>query len=380
MNPRIRPIVLITTSFPISQDGSEAAGGFVADVARSLSLHVPIRVVAPGRHDGVEEWSDHLSIYRYQAPDQALSTLRLWHPRDCLRILGVLRAGARATTHATRDGAAHMLALWALPSGYWARSVAHATGVPYSVWTLGSDIWSLGRIPIVRSLLSRVLIDARQRFSDGLQLQEDTRRLCGRPVRFLPSTRNIGIHRTEPVRDTGPYRLVFIGRWHLNKGIDLLLDALALLDAGTWASIESIDIYGGGPLEDLVRQRVEQLATVHPVRVHGYLAKEQAERALADADFALLPSRIESIPVVYSDAMKLGCPVIGMPVGDLPSLLAEGTGVCASEGTASAFAQAISDALAQGPSRYQAGLRRMSLRFSNEHEVVPTLLSLVDAP
>lgn len=380
MKPQGRPFILVTTSFPISRDGSEAAGGFVADLAMSLSLRVPVVVVAPGTDERVEEWSGSLSVHRYPAPAQALSTLRPWHPRDVWRILKVLRAGSRVTRHAVRNGAAHVLALWALPSGYWARGAARQAGVSYSVWTLGSDIWSLGRIPVVRGVLARVLADAGQRFSDGLKLLEDTREICKAPVTFLPSTRNITTSRAEPIRHTDPYRLVFIGRWHENKGVDLLLDALSLLDVQTWSRIESVDIYGGGPLEADVRRRAGELAVLHPVRAHGYLAKDQSERALADADFVLIPSRIESIPVVFSDAMKFGCPVITMPVGDLPVLVAEGTGVCAADVTPQAFARAMTSALSNGPGRYEAGLQEMARRFSNEHAVVPALMLLVQAP
>src|SRR5690606_36196482 len=49
-------LVIVTSSFPISGDGSEAAGTFVADLAEELAKHVPIRIVAPGRADGREPW------------------------------------------------------------------------------------------------------------------------------------------------------------------------------------------------------------------------------------------------------------------------------------------------------------------------------------
>ena len=58
-------------------------------------------------------------------------------------------------------------------------------------------------------------------YSDGIKLAEDTRRIAGREVQFLPSTRRIGRVRSEPPRAAAPYRLLFLGRWHPNKGIDL---------------------------------------------------------------------------------------------------------------------------------------------------------------
>ncbi len=57
-----------------------------------------------------------------------------------------------------------------------------------------------------------------------------------------------------------------------------------------------------------------------PVRIGGYLDKNEAASLIGWADYLLLPSRIESIPVIFSDAMQLGTPVVATPVGDLASL------------------------------------------------------------
>ena len=341
-------LVLISTSFPINGDGSEAAGSFVSDMAEEIAKHVPVRVVAPGLANVREQWSSNVQVFRYAAPAKPLSTLKPWVPSQLAQIRQVLRNGATATDDAVAAGPTkHMLALWALPSGHWARNTAKKTGVPYSVWTLGSDIWTLGKIPLLRNYMGKVLREADKCYSDGIKLAEDTRRIAGREVQFLPSTRRIGRVRSEPPRAAAPYRLLFLGRWHPNKGIDLLLEALGLLDDTDWQRIETIEICGGGPLEPLVIAGVERLRVLgRPVQLRGYLDKDAAEEAIARADYLLIPSRIESIPVVFSDAMKLGCCVVVMPVGDLPSMLSEHpVGVVAREVDACSFRDAIRVAL-----------------------------------
>lgn len=344
-----RTLVLVTTSFPIQGDGSEAAGSFVSDLSEELAAHVPVRVVAPGRENGTEHWVDNVDVFRYAAPERPLSTLKPWRPSDLREIRRVLTAGLEATRRAVAPDAqaAHILALWALPSGHWARRVSAETGMPYSVWTLGSDIWSLGRIPVVRGYLRRVLADARHCFSDGLRLAEDTRAIGGRPVDFLPSSRRISLRRPMPPRESPPYRLVFLGRWHPNKGIDLLLGALALLDDTDWQRIECLDIYGGGPLAPQVTEAVQVLrAAGRPVALHGYVTKAAAEAAIAAADYVLIPSRIESIPVVLSDAFKLCCPVVCTPVGDMGDIVRRyRAGIVTDEVGIEAFRDAISEAL-----------------------------------
>ena len=353
-------LVIVTSSFPISGDGSEAAGAFVADLAEELAKHVPIRVVAPGRTDDREPWSEGVEVFRYAAPEQALSTLRPWHPADALRVVSVLRAGQRATGQAVAAGpTVHVLALWALPCGYWARRSARRHGIGYSAWTLGSDIWSLGRIPVVRSLLRRVLRDAKHCWSDGLKLRDDTQAIAGRPVEFLPSTRRIDRTRLEPLRSKPPYRLLFLGRWHPNKGIDLLLDALTLLSDEDWSLIERVTIAGGGPLESLVKDRVARLQVAgRPVELRGYLSRDEAQEAMLAADYLLIPSRIESIPVVFSDAVKTSTPVLSTAVGDMAHLVNEyRCGLVASSATSEAIAETITKAIRTAPSLFSDGLR-----------------------
>jgi glycosyltransferase involved in cell wall biosynthesis len=361
-----RALVLVTTSFPIRGDGSEAAGSFVSDLAEELAKHLPVRVVAPGTQTRRESWTGGVEVFRFAAPAKPLSTLKPWNPRDLLALWRVLATGEAATRQAVQAGpAAHILALWALPPGHWARRVSLEAGVPYSVWTLGSDIWTLGRIPLVRGHLRRVLRAAHTCYSDGLQLAEDTRRIGGREVEFLPSTRRIERTRTAPLKSAPPYRLLFLGRWHPNKGVDLLIDALKLLRDDDWQRIEAVEICGGGPLEPLVRAGVQQLRDAgRPVELRGYLDKAAAEEAILRADYLLIPSRIESIPVVFSDAMKLGCPVVCTPVGDLGRLVAEHVaGVVALEASKAAINDAIRRAVSQAALQFGAGVNGAAAAF-----------------
>lgn len=359
------PLVLVTTSFPIKGDGSEAAGSFVADLVEELAKHVPVRVVAPGPSAARQRWSGNIEVYRYAAPARPLSTLRPWHPGDLGWTARVLRGGMAATRAATGDDASHVLALWGLPCGEWARRAAKGRDIDYSVWMLGSDVWTLGRLPLLRGALGRVIRQAAHAYADGYQLADDAQRIAGIPVAFLPSTRRIDLRDPPPPRDQPPYRLLFLGRWHPNKGVDLLLDALGLLRDEDWQRIERVEIQGGGPLEPLVRARVAALQSQgRPVEAGRYLTKPEAEAAIARADWVLIPSRIESIPVIFSDAVKLGRPVVMMPVGDLPALLGRNEiGVRADEVSSAAYSRAIKVALRLQASSHSPALRECAGDF-----------------
>jgi len=359
-------LLLVTTSFPRWANGREAAGSFVSDLVMELARHVRVRVVAPGDKAQLEEIAPRLSVYRYPAPQRRLVNLHPWNPRDAWHILRTLRAGKTALRRATSDGQVrHTLALWALPTGQWARVVGRKAGIPYSVWMLGSDVWSLGRLPLVRGVLRNVMRDARRRYADGLQLARDSEAICGLPVDFLPTTRSLDTREPPPPAAAAPYRFVFIGRWHRNKGIDLLLDALTFLADADWECIAEVAIYGGGPLQRTVYAKAQSLLDARrPLTIGGFIPKAMAERAIVNADWVLIPSRIESIPVIFSDAMKLGRPVIAMPVGDLPRLMQNvPCGILASEPTGKALAEAVKRALHSAANEFSRGIDAQARRF-----------------
>jgi glycosyltransferase involved in cell wall biosynthesis len=374
----MKRLMVITTSYPeADQTGAAAAGSFVEDLAHELARRVAVCLVAPARTDGIEQ-NGGLALRRFRVPQLPLSQIPLGTPKGWGRVMHTLRAGQIAVieaAHAHRPD--HVFALWALPSGHWARSLSRRTGVPYSVWTLGSDIWSLGRLPLVWAVLGRVLRDSRHCFSDGLLLRDDTERLGGRHCQFLPSTRRLPVTDVKSLRSAPPYRLAFLGRWHRNKGVDLLLQALSLLNPFDWNRVEAVRIHGGGPMEQHVRGDVQRLvAAGRPVQVGGYLNKVEAADLLAWADYLLIPSRIESIPVVFSDAMQGRCPVLTSPVGDLPRLVhGLGVGVVAERTDAGALACGLRELLARSPAQFQGGMDK-ALETFDLGRVVERVLAL----
>lgn len=352
-------ILLVTTSYPDVVAGEAAAGNFVVDFARNLAaLGVRTAVVAPAAENrsAVE---DGVAVRRFRVPRLPLSLLDPRRPSDWLAIARTLAAGGRAVERAAAEiEPDHILALWALPSGWWAMRAASRRGISFSAWALGSDIWTLGKIPLVKSLMAYVLRRAQFRFADGLQLGRDVTALCGRPCGFLPSSRVLAPPVGKALRKQPPYRLAYLGRWHSNKGTDLLLEAIGRLNEEDWRRIEAVRIFGGGPLESDVKKAVARLTSSgHPVSVGGYLDYNGARDLFSWADYVLIPSRIESIPVVFSDALQMNCPVIAMPVGDLPALVGKNRcGVCARSVASLSFADAVRQALHTPPHLFEAGM------------------------
>jgi len=357
---------MVSSSYAQAGEGAAAAGVFVHDFATALAeAGVDTEIVAPALEASLER-RGRLLIRRFEVPRLPLSLLSPLRAYDWLPIMRTLSAGRRAVAGscaATRPD--HIFALWALPCGDWARQAARRHGIPYSTWALGSDIWSLGKLPVVRAYLASVLRDASFRFADGQKLGTEVSRISGLDCLFLPSSRAFGAPAPRRPAIAPPYRLAFLGRWHPNKGPDLLLEALAGLPDVEWSRIEAVRICGGGPLETEVMQRVDALARAgHPVTAGGYLDHAAAYELFAWADFVVIPSRIESIPVVFSDAMQVGRPVIASPVGDLPRILADyACGVAADAASAVGLGRALRRALASGPASFAPGVSKAADAF-----------------
>lgn len=364
-------IVLITSSFPERETGAEAAGSFVFDFAKTLAEQVRVRVVAPGR-TGSHEDDGHLEVRRFAVPRLPLSSLNPIKPVDWSAIVATLTRGQQAVDSLLRDQPAdHLLALWALPCGYWARKAKKSYGTPYSVWALGSDIWAMRKFLLTRRVLVQVLKESDRRFADGQQLAANVEQLCGLPCQFLPSSRRLPPPVQKALRTAPPYRLAFLGRWHVNKGADILAESLSLLTPDKRSLIEEVRVAGGGPLEQAVRRGCERARSRGvPVTVLGYLDRGAACELLAWADYLLIPSRIESIPVVFSDAMQMGTPVVTTPVGDLPALIQmHQVGIAAKAVSAEAFCRALGEALSTPPSQYSANLANTARIFSVDETV-----------
>lgn len=274
----MKHIAIISTSYPSLQDGSEAAGSFVADFAATLSEKQRVTVIAPGLQASEQQLTDSLKVVRFKVPRLPLSLLKAQHPGSWPAIFKTLRAGRQAVNDVMQQSNIdHIFALWVLPSGYWAKQASDRYLIPYSTWALGSDIWSLGKIPVIRHYLQAVLKTSQTNYADGHQLKDSVESLSGRQAYFLPSTRNLPIGKTKELRSKPPYRLAFLGRWHPNKGVDILMDSLSYLKEEDWQNIEAIHIAGGGMLEQYIHLAVEVLQKQgRPVTVSGYMDKTAA--------------------------------------------------------------------------------------------------------
>lgn len=122
----------------------------------------------------------------------------------------------------------------------------------------------------------------------------------------------------------GRLRLAWAGRLAPGKGLEALLDALALLVAEERSGdrVELV-IIGDGPARSALEARALALGVADRIHWLGYLADRPTYlEALASCDLFVFPSPAEGFPKVILDAMAVGLPVVATPSGQLEPLAA----------------------------------------------------------
>jgi glycosyltransferase involved in cell wall biosynthesis len=108
-------------------------------------------------------------------------------------------------------------------------------------------------------------------------------------------------------------RLLFVGRLDRQKGVDILLSALTLLDDNVHAVIA-----GASVLAD--DKNLVMPANVSKI---GWLTPGELETLFANAHVLIVPSRWEGFGLIAAEAMRAGLPVIASNVGGLTEVVAD---------------------------------------------------------
>lgn len=114
--------------------------------------------------------------------------------------------------------------------------------------------------------------------------------------------------------------LVFLGRLEPQKGLDVLLDALAILDQVDhgW----SLDLIGDGSSRSDLEKKSKELRLSRRIRFHGIRKNPLA--LLADKSLFCMPSRREGFPISLLEALSVGLPAVVSNVGILPIIIKDG--------------------------------------------------------
>ncbi len=122
-----------------------------------------------------------------------------------------------------------------------------------------------------------------------------------------------------PVEE-GPLRLLFVGRFAFNKGIDLLVEVARRLEHEGLGDRVLFQLAGDGPL----LARYQAIGLPGNVELLGRVNDEKLFSLYNDCHGFVLPTRFEGMPTVVLEAMARARPVIVSDVGASAELVATG--------------------------------------------------------
>lgn len=124
------------------------------------------------------------------------------------------------------------------------------------------------------------------------------------------------VHKDQEQEDDSMIRLLFVGRYDRQKGLDLLLDAFR-----QYPELQQrIQLYIIG---DSVLEKNEWTFTDNMIRL-GWVNNAEIDHYYEQCDAIIMPSRWEGLPLVALEAMKNHKPVIASNRASLPELVTHG--------------------------------------------------------
>ena len=241
-----------------------------------------------------------------------------------------LRSGLRRDV-AQADGV-HIHGLWETQSSVASR-VARSLRKPYIISAHGMlEKWALGNKRLKKQIYSALVERSNIEHAACLHAltraeAEDYRRFGShRPIAIIPNgielpasvDGSLFVERFPELQDKRI--ILFLGRLHFKKGLDILIKA--------WGEIgarfpDAILVLAGPDCEGTrasIEPMVAQYGSANRVVFTGMLAPQMKWSALANAHCFMLPSYSEGLSVAVLEAMGMGIPVIISDRCNLPEM------------------------------------------------------------
>jgi glycosyltransferase involved in cell wall biosynthesis len=213
--------------------------------------------------------------------------------------------------------------------------------------------------------------------------REIERTVPGVPVEIIPYAVEMPALPAAPA--TTEAIVLFVGRLVERKGVNYLVDAVALLPPSLNTRLVVI---GDGPDRPALEARAAAANSPHPIEFRGWVTPDQLHAAYASATAFALPAVVdergdtEGLGMVLLEAMSYRVPVVTTALGGITDIVAEGeNGLIVPPNDAPALATALERLITDRPLAHRlgdGGLHVIASRFSWPH-IIDQFAAIYDA-
>jgi glycosyltransferase involved in cell wall biosynthesis len=350
-------VLFLTHNYP--RRPGDASGNFLQLLARGLRAEgIEVRVVAPADAGAAEsETVDGIHVERFHYAPRGRETLAYggnmatqvresWGAR--VKLLGFLGSEFRCAVRARRAFEPDVIhAHWWFPNGLVGTWTARMSDKPLVTTLHGTDVRLARTVAFSRPGFRHVLQHSAAVTAVSQFLADEAQKVVSTSAPQV-APMPVATELFSPSGNGGrqPSRLLFVGRLNAQKGIELLLRALAVA-----TSKPSLDVVGEGPDAERLKQLAGELEIADRVRWIGALPQQQLTEYYRSATALVVPSVNEGLGLVAVEAQLCETPVIAFDSGGLSDVVSnQRTGILVEDISASALAGAI-DALLASPDR-----------------------------
>lgn len=317
-----RVLIFSTAYFPLV-GGAEVA---VKEITNRLGDEFEFDLITARIEKGLEkqEQIGNVNVYR----------LGIGYPKIDKIILSLFGGMFGAKLHRQKK----YDAVWAIMAsfgGFAALSFKQKTGVPFLLTLQEGDPLEsiLHKVRFVRGRFNKIFTRA-----DGLQAISNYLLEWGKKMKFAGKVsevvpNGVDVSRFTSVFDSSAIQnirnefdfgenatvLVTASRLVEKNGVEHIIRALPLLPESV-----CLVVCGTGSLEPSLQKLSVTLGVEKRIRWLGNISHDELPRVLSACDIFIRPSLTEGLGNSFLEAMAVGLPTIGTPVGGIPDFLFEG--------------------------------------------------------
>ena len=331
-------ILHFMSAFPVSD--RDPTSVYLKHLVESLSDRLNVAVLAPGTPDKQELPAEDYKIHRFAYfkkehqnfahGDGILQNIRIKPIRILLAFPYVISAFFSLITLVRRHRYNIIHAHWILPQGFLAvmAKMLCLNHLKVIVTSHGSDIYELkGTLfePVLKFTLARSDI---VNVVSSPMIREVREIYPHDEIHVIPmGTRKKLFLHPDPVREDGEiFRrryLLFVGRLNPKKGVQYLIDALAIL-RDRHPDLHAY-LIGSGYYRATLEDKIAAHQLTDRVHFFGKIPQEELIPFYKNAEVLVGPSyESEGFGLVFVEAMLLRCPVIGADSGGIRDVIRDG--------------------------------------------------------